>query len=238
MKPFSKTDLKKKLTGAFLAVAAIGTGGSLPIATAHADFDVAVTAAVTAATAVTGDEISGRGPVSARAIYATNAVIVDPSTNNIRELANSEAIPATQIPYVKMSAGEMKLPKGLLPEDVTDAQRAEFRFWLKRNQWLAIMSSATPKEADEKGLNDINPNYFFHFNDCKAELKIPPGQVRNEKLRSRFYQCLDDKEHSRKNNVLLVGLLGLAGVAGAAGLGAYVSESRRRKHEEKKTNKI
>ncbi|TAL26938.1 MAG: hypothetical protein EPN97_18400 [Alphaproteobacteria bacterium] len=140
-----------KLRKAF-AVAALGLGimvtpGFVPQAHAGGSV-VAAMAASNAAARRRADDA------------ALNAVMADPSGQNIAALQARYVLPGQAVPFLREALKEMNLPAGLRADEVTEAQRLQLKD-IVQNKWrVEYMSAATGSEAVGKGLRADLGKYF------------------------------------------------------------------------------
>ena len=213
--------IKSKTLRAIFASAAIltGTMGPVPSLTPNAEAAVPVhvhtNAAAHAAAAAAARRRHDR--------EATNAVITNPSSQNIAYLQQRGLVDSTTTPYITAAVVEMKIPIGTKPEDITEQQRENFMQLLRDKRLVAEVSSPTEEQAVEKGLSRQLAPYFAACKDdlgYSSSVTLPQAQA--------VETCMDNRHWENDTKPLLkkVGL-GAAGLAVAGGIAAAIAKKRR-----------
>lgn len=155
-------------------------------------------------------------------IHTQNAVITNPSAQNIKRLIERDLVRPAEVPYIKDVVASMKVPAGTKADAITAAQREQFTQGLKQRQLIGEMSVTTAKEAVAKGLPE---NLAPYFADCRMPVQT---QTISFSQAQGMQDCMSHMhwEHIKPAVYKAVGI-GFAFTL--AGLGAFMLNEKKKK---------
>ena len=132
-----KGTLRKAFAAVAMMTALTGVMAPQPAEAMNVAVHVATMTAVTAA---------NNAAAAAHARHdreAENAVIANPSAENIKALQGRGLVDKTTVPYVQQAVKDMHVAPGTKPGDVTGTQRDQFMQAVKDKRLVAEVSSTT-----------------------------------------------------------------------------------------------
>jgi hypothetical protein len=176
--------------------------------------------------AVTASVANSNAAAAARRRHdraAENAVIVNPSAENIQHLKDRGLVDETTSPYIQYAVSDLHIAPGAKADDVTAAQREKFMQTLKDQRLIAEMSAPTAQAAVAKGMSKSLSPYFAQ---CRANVSsVTVSFAQAQKMESCMSQM-----HWQKDTkpALIKGTLGSVIALNAIGVAMVLSRRKKK----------
>ncbi|MEZ0226083.1 MAG: hypothetical protein ACAH83_16125 [Alphaproteobacteria bacterium] len=211
-RPGSK--LRKAFAVAAIAIGVMAAPGFTPPAEAAGSSAAAGAAAGAAAAAAA----AARRAEDERVM---NAVITNPSDQNIDHLYRRGLVYRTAMPFVREAVNEMQVPPGTKPNQITETQRRHLTA-LVTNKWrVGYISAQTPGEAVGKGLRESLAPYFTACKDGTQEFTFDAAKAAE--------QCMKDAHWEHDTKPALIKTVEIGGMLGGVSALVYAVVAARRR---------